>query len=231
MSQVSSQAPSLAGVTVVFDLDGTLVDTAPDIIGALNVLLAEDGLPPAPVEAGRRLIGGGVRRLLERGYAEAGAAFAGDTPDRVARFMEVYGARVALESRPYPGAVAALDSLTADGARLTICTNKPTALADALLEQLGLRGRLGAVVGADAVERGKPDPQHFIRAVADAGGDPALAVMVGDSHTDVATGRAAGVPVVLVPFGYTETPAALLGGDVVIEDFAELPAVVRRLSS
>ncbi|MBC6981727.1 phosphoglycolate phosphatase [Caulobacter sp. 17J80-11] len=226
-----SQVPSLSGVAVVFDLDGTLVDTAPDIIGALNVLLAEAGLPTAPVEAGRRLIGGGVRRLLERGFAEAGAAFAGDTPDRVARFMEVYGARVARESRPYPGVEAALDSLLAEGARLTICTNKPTALADALLEQLGLRARFGAVVGADAVARGKPDPQHFQRAVADAGGDPCLSVMVGDSHTDVATGRAAGVPVVLVPFGYTETPAALLGADVVIGDFAELPAVVRRLSS
>jgi len=222
----------LSGATIAFDLDGTLVETAPDLIGTLNLMLAEHGLPPVPLSAARHLVGGGARRMLEHGFREAGADFdAGQAPLLVERFVEVYRDRIADESFLFEGVEAALDRLAADGARLCVCTNKRTDLSIELLERLGVLGRFDAVVGPDAVSARKPDRAHLIEAVRKAGGDPARALMVGDSDNDVNAARAAGAPVIAVSFGYTETPPTDLGADRLIDRFDELHPAVRDLMS
>ncbi len=220
----------LSGATIAFDLDGTLVETAPDLIGTLNLMLAERGLPPVPLASARHLVGGGARRMLEHGFLEAGAQFdAGDMPLMVERFVELYRGRIADESRPFDGVEAALDELASEGARLLICTNKRTDLSIALLDELNLLARFAAVVGPDAVTRRKPDAAHLVEAVARAGGEIGRTLMVGDSDNDVLAARAAGAAVVAVSFGYTETPPHELGADRLIDHFSELPAVARAL--
>lgn len=221
---------SLAGSTIAFDLDGTLVETAPDLIGTLNLMLVERGLPAVPLSSARHLVGYGARAMLEHGFDEAGAPYdAGDLPLLVDRFVELYRDRIADESHAFPGVEAALDELTAQGARLVVCTNKRTDLSIELLQELNLLSRFAAVVGPDAVSRRKPDPAHLIEAIRKGGGDPARAVMVGDSMNDVIPARAAGVPVIGVTFGYTETPAAEFGADAVIDHFDQLPNAVTQL--
>lgn len=221
---------TLDGVTLAFDLDGTLVDTAPDLIGVLNQLLDEHGLAPVPLAAARHLVGHGARAMLVHGFAEAGAACdEARLPSLLDRFIELYLDRIASESRPFPGVERTLELLAADGARLCVCTNKRTDLSLALLDALDLTSRFAAVVGPDLVSRRKPDKAHLLEAVALAGGDPARAIMIGDSGADTAAARAAGAPCVVVAYGYTETPPAGLGGDALIARFEELPAVVRRL--
>jgi phosphoglycolate phosphatase len=216
---------SLAGATFAFDLDGTLVDTAPDLIGALNLVLAEQDLPPVPLATERLLVGRGARALVERGFVLAGREVPTDSvPGLVARFIEVYLGRIAVESRPFEGVEATLDALAAEGARLVVCTNKRTDLSLALLDALDLTRRFTAVVGADRAPAPKPDPRHVLAAIAEAGGDPAHAVMVGDSVFDIAAARAADVPAIAVSFGYTETPVAELGADLIVDRFAALPA-------
>ena len=221
---------SLSGATIAFDLDGTLVDTAPDLIGALNVVLGECRLPHLPLQSARHLVGRGARRMIEQGFTEAGEPL---DPDHAAglttRFIEIYRSRIASESRPFPGLLQALDELEAAGARLCVCTNKLTGLSLELLDALELTPRFAAIVGADKAPAIKPDPRHIFAAVEAAGGDPNRALMVGDSHNDVAAAKAAEVPVVLVSFGYTETPPSELGGDILIDHYAELPAAVERL--
>lgn len=221
---------SLTGATIAFDLDGTLVDTAPDLIGTLNDMLGEAGLAPVPTTSARRLVGRGARFLLEHGFAAAGRSSAGPAPDAAeAEFVERYLARIARESRPFDGVERALDALAADGAVLCVCTNKVERLSVALLDALGLSTRFAAIVGPDTVAAPKPAADHLIEAVRRAGGDPRLALMVGDSETDVGAARAAGVPVAAVTFGYTEVPPADLGADALIDRFEELPPVARRL--
>lgn len=220
----------LAGCTIVFDLDGTLVDSAPDLIGTLNTILAEHGHPALPLESARDMIGRGAKALLTRGFTAAGASIEeASMPGLFDRFLAIYLGRIADESRPYPGMEAALDLMAAQGAAFVVCTNKRTDLAVALIEALGLTDRFAAIVGPDLAPAAKPDPSHLLHAIALAGGDPARAVMVGDSISDAGAGRAAGVPVVLVSFGYTEIPVAELPHDVLIDHFSDLPAAAARL--
>ena len=220
----------LSGATIAFDLDGTLVETAPDLIGALNLMLAERGLPAVPLSSARHLVGLGARVMLEHGFAEAGAPYdAGEMPLMVERFVELYRDRIADQSHVFPGVVAALDDLQVLGARFVVCTNKRTDLSIELLDKLGLLSRFAAVVGPDAASRRKPDPAHLLESIARAGGDPARALMVGDSINDVLPAQAAGVPVVAVSFGYTETPPADLGADAVIDHFGQLAGVAAEL--
>lgn len=210
----------LAGVTIAFDLDGTLVDTAPDLIGALNMVLAERGLAPVPAEAARHLVGRGARALIERGFADAGETLSDVEGEALtARFIDVYRDRIADESFAFEGLESSLERLTAAGAILCVCTNKPTGLSNLLLGKLNLTSRFAGVTGADSVPFKKPDGRHLIMAVEQAGGDPAYALMVGDSEADVAAARGAGLPVIVVPFGYTETPAAELGGDRLVTHY------------
>jgi len=218
----------LSGCVIAFDLDGTLVDTAPDLVGALNAVLAERGRPALPLAVARPMIGHGAMALLERGLAAAGGP-AERGPALFDRFIEIYAGRIAEESRPFPGVAEALDELADAGARLVVCTNKRTGFSKALLEALDLAGRFAAVMGPDAAGAMKPDPRHLIAALEAAGGRTAAALMVGDSKTDLDAARAAGVPMAAVSFGYTEIPAAELGADALIHRFADLPAAASRL--
>lgn len=223
----------LNGATIAFDLDGTLVDTAPDLVGALNTILAQETLPPLPFDEVRLMVGRGARALLERGFAAAGAPLdAGRAPRLVERFIAVYLDRIADQSAPFPGVIEVLTALKAAGAKLVVCTNKLTNLSDALLEAVGLLSFFDAVVGADSAPAAKPDGRHVAAAVAAVGGDLARAVMVGDSVNDALGARNAGVPSVLVSFGYTEDPVETLGADLVIHSFLDVPdACVTLLAS
>ena len=220
----------LQDAVILFDLDGTLVDTAPDLIGALNAVLEEERLPPAPPEAARHLVGRGARQLLHRGFALADRPFeTAREKALVERFVELYLARITRESRPFPGLEAALDALEAEGARFAVCTNKRTDLSIALLEGLGLAPRFQAVIGADLAPRPKPDASHIFAALEAAGGRRERTLMVGDSEADIGAAKNAGVPSVAVSFGYTPVPVEELGADMIIHHFAELPGVAARL--
>ena len=221
---------ALSGATIAFDLDGTLVDTAPDLIGTLNVLLSDEGLAPLPLAGARPYIGHGARRLIERGFQAAGAPLEAQKLDALfVRFIAHYRAHIADESRPFPGCEAALDALAAQGAKLCVCTNKPTGLSVALLEALGLAHRFAAIVGPDAAPAAKPDPRHLEAAVTAAGGTLERALLVGDTSTDAGAARAAGTGLILVSFGYTDIPAADLHADILIDHFDQLPAACARL--
>lgn len=222
----------LKGATIAFDLDGTLVDSAPDLIGTLNVLLAAEGLAPLPVSEARPFIGRGARWLIERGFTAAGATLDPARTDALfTRFIDHYNAHIADESRPFPGVVEALSDMKAAGAKLVVCTNKLTGLSVTLLDALNLSPLFEAVVGADSVSAIKPNPAHLIEAVAQVGGDIRRAIMVGDAATDAGAARGAGTPLVLVSFGYTEIPAAELSPDALIDSFDDLPAACLRLLS
>ena len=223
-------AGPLAGAVIAFDLDGTLVDTAPDLIGTLNVLLAEEGLAPLPLADVRSVVGHGARFLIERGFQRAGGLLQPkDVPGLFDRFIARYRDHIADESRPFPGCEAALDALAAAGAKLCVCTNKPTGLSIRLLEALGLADRFDAVVGADAAPAMKPDPRHLQAAVDAVGGDLTRTILVGDSATDAGAARACRAGLIIVDWGYTEMPAAELEPDVLISSFDQLPAACVRL--
>ncbi len=224
-------ARDLEGWTIAFDLDGTLVDSAPDLIGTLNHLLGEHGHPPAPLSAARHLVGHGARALLRHGFAEAGAAWdEGADPELFDRFIAHYVGRIAEESRPFDGVVETLDRLSLRGAILCVATNKRTDLAEALIDAVGLNRHFSAIAGADRVTARKPAAAHLIEAVRLAGGDPGRAVMVGDASTDTGSARAAGVPCVVCRFGYNDLPPEDLGGDALIDRFEELAAAIDRLT-
>jgi phosphoglycolate phosphatase len=220
----------LADATIVFDLDGTLVDTAPDLVRALNETLDLEGLPHAPLAQVRRMVGQGARHLITRATERAGALYSADRLDQLTKaFIEFYRADIARHSRPFPGVEAAMDALAALGAKFAVCTNKRTDLSQALLERLDLSSRFSAVVGADAVAQKKPHPEHFRASVTRAGGVVRRAVMVGDTAADVGAARGAGAPVVLVRFGYCEEDVERLGADVLLDHFDELATACRRL--
>jgi phosphoglycolate phosphatase len=215
---------------IVFDLDGTLVDTAPDLIATLNAVFVREGLQAMPFETVRATIGRGARSMIERGLAAQGQTFETTDIDRLyAAYIERYAAHIADESRPFPGVEAALDALSARDCRFAVCTNKLEWLSLRLLDALGLTARFEAVCGQDTFGVQKPNPDVLRKTILKAGGSVERAVMVGDSATDIATARAAAVPVVAVDFGYTETPIEELFPDRIISDFGELPAAVFEL--
>ncbi|MDP2258937.1 MAG: phosphoglycolate phosphatase [Caulobacter sp.] len=220
----------LAGWTLAFDLDGTLVETAHDLVGALNVILVEQGMAPAPMTAVRQLVGHGLRGMLIRAFAMADLTI---SEERIAelrpRIVEVYKGRIARESRPFPGCLEALADLRARGAKLAVCTNKPEGLARLLLDQLDMATVFDAIVGGDSLPVQKPDPAPLLEAIALAGGDPARAILVGDASPDTGAAKAAGVPCVVCAFGYNDLPPAELGGDMVIDHFDELASAVAGL--
>jgi phosphoglycolate phosphatase len=214
---------SLAGAVVAFDLDGTLVDSAPDLIGSLNVVLHEKGLPTLSLQQARPMVGRGARAMIEQGFAAAGE------PLDPEESPTLYRDRIALESRPFEGVEAALTDLAGAGAKLCVCTNKFTDLSVALLDALDLSRYFAAVIGPDLAPAPKPDARHLIAAVEAAGGSAQRAIMVGDSASDVGAARAAEVPSIVVSFGYTEIAPAELGGDWLIDRFADLPPLAARL--
>src|SRR2546429_1687975 len=168
--------------TVVFDLDGTLVDTAPDLIAALNFVLDREGMAPVPLKSARNMIGAGARKLIERGLELEGRMMSVADVDRLLKdFIDYYAAHIAVESRPFEGLEAALDQLAAQGCCFAVCTNKLEWLSKRLLDQLGLSGRFSAICGADTFGVSKPDPIILQQTVARAGGDMAATTIVGDA--------------------------------------------------
>jgi phosphoglycolate phosphatase len=217
---------------LVFDLDGTLIDTAPDLIDTLNLILAREKLPAVPFEAARSMIGGGARMLIERGLAADGRTCGRGDVDRLYRdFVAHYGEHIADRSRPFPGLEAALDALAAAGWRFAVCTNKLERLSLRLLDLLGLSKRFAAICGQDTFGVQKPHPDILLHTIRRAGGARDRAIMVGDSVNDVDVARAAGIPIIAVSFGYTDVPAAKLGADRVIDGYARLAATVSDLAA
>jgi phosphoglycolate phosphatase len=215
---------------LIFDLDGTLVDTAPDLLSATNAVLAGAGRPLVKPETLRHMVGFGARSLITQAMAATGEAVRdADLPALVDGFIAHYRENIAVHSRPFPGVEATLAELVREGARLGVLTNKPQELTDLLLPALRLQRYFGAVHGAGRMTYSKPDARVFHHVIEELGGAGAGAVMIGDSATDVATARAAGVPVILVSYGYTPQPARTLGGDAVTDEFREIPAIARRL--
>jgi len=216
--------------TIVFDLDGTLVDTAPDLVNALNYVLKREGLAAVPVDSARKAIGAGARRLIERGLELEGRSLGPDDITRLTRdFIDHYAAHIADASRPFDGLEAALDDLSARGYRFAVCTNKLEWLSKRLLDQLGLSSRFAAICGADTFGVSKPDPAILQQTIARAGGHLSSAIMVGDAGPDIGVARRAGIPVIGVEFGYTDVPIADLKPDRLIGHMGELPAAVEIL--
>lgn len=216
---------------IVFDLDGTLVDTLPDIHEALNRALAEARLATIDEAACRNMIGGGARNLIEQAFTVIG-----ETPDETRidelfeRFLDLYRDEPAIRSKPFPGVIDALEVLQGRGLALGICTNKPQDLSELVLDGLNMGRFFGdVVIGGDTLPIRKPDAGHLLEVIQRLGHVPADAVMVGDSATDVGAARNAGVPVIVVDFGYTDRPAAELGADALISHFDALQDAMTRL--
>lgn len=214
----------MSAPTIIFDLDGTLVETAPDLVATLNVVLASQGMAPVPYEIARNYVGGGAKLMIARGIEKDGRTVDDATLDKMfAEFIAYYAANVAVHSRPYPGLTEALDTLSARGHRFAVCTNKLEHLSVLLLNQLNLTNRFEAICGQDTFGIQKPDPEILRRTIAAAGGDVKRSIMIGDSETDILTARAAGIPVIAVDFGYSERPVSEYGPDRLISHFAQLP--------
>lgn len=216
--------------TIVFDLDGTLVDTAHDLVWTLNAILVGEGMVPIGVDVLIGMVGSGARVMLEAAFAAEGRALTPAKLDALLQsYMALYNDHLADRSRAYPGAVAMLDQFAAEGWQLAVCTNKYEAPARRLLGLLGLAGRFAAITGQDTFAFRKPDPRHLTETIRLAGGSADDAIMVGDSATDIDTANAAGVPVVAVSYGYSPVPVARLGATRVIARLEELPAVASAL--
>jgi phosphoglycolate phosphatase len=218
--------------TIVFDLDGTLIDTAPDLISTLNITLAREGMPAVPFEEARKTIGGGARGMIEKALIADGRADAKADLDRMfGDFIAHYAAHIADHSRPFPHLEPVLDRLSADGYRLAVCTNKLEWLSLRLLDRLNLTRHFAAICGQDTFGMQKPDPEVLRRTIAKAGGTTDRAIMVGDSGTDVRTARAASLPVIAVTFGYSEVPIESLQPDRLIDSYSELEAAIRGIEA
>ena len=215
---------------VIFDLDGTLVDTAPDLMRATNHVLESLGRRPISMEEVRSFVGHGARALLTRGLAATGGLpEAYDVEPDYIRFVDYYSQNIAEGSTPFPGLIRLLDRLKAEGFGLGVCTNKLEGLSVQLLEALKLSPYFGAVVGPDTLGIAKPDPRPFREAVSRLGLIAPRALMVGDSETDILTARNAGVPVIAVPFGYTPKPVQDFGPDRMISHFDEAYEAIQDL--
>lgn len=213
---------------VVFDLDGTLADTAPDLAVSLNHALGALGRPLVPDGRVRDLIGHGARTLMRRGLETSGEAPDALVEAALGHFMDHYAANICTGTSCYPAVEETMEALAGKGVRLAICTNKPEHLSHLLVAALGWEGRFAAVVGGDTLSARKPDPAPLVEAIARAGGG--RAAFVGDSIVDAETARAAGVPFVAVSFGFADRPVAELGAAAVIDDYAELAPALERVA-
>jgi len=213
----------MAASAVVLDLDGTLVDTAPDLAQATNHVLRQNGRRTVTLDEIRSLVGQGARKLIRRGFALTGEDLAEDRVEPLfEQFIDYYGSHISERSRPFPGAVALLERCREAGIRLAVCTNKQETLSLKLLGDLDLSGYFSAVIGADTVGVAKPDPAPYREAVRRAGASVASSLMVGDSGTDVLLARAVGVPVIAVSFGYSDRPVAEFAPDYLVDHFDQV---------
>jgi phosphoglycolate phosphatase len=211
----------------VFDLDGTLADTAGDLMASLDYVLIKEGFAATPLENARALLGAGARALILRGLAAQDIRLPDEKVEQMFQlFLTYYESRIADDSRLYPGVIEALDALAARGDIFAVCTNKIERPARLLLEKLGVAGRFAFICGQDTFGVAKPDPLPLLRTIQAARGEKTRALMIGDSKTDIATARAAAIPVIAVDFGYTDRPIEEFSPDRVISHFNELPAAV-----
>lgn len=225
-----TSADQHASLTVVFDLDGTLIDTAPDLVRATNHVLASVDLQPVTMDKLRNWVGFGARRMIVEGLKDAGLEL--DTPavdELLSQFLSFYEAHIAVDSKPFPGAVAALDRLASNGTRLAICTNKSEALAKKLMQELKLAHRFAVITGRDTFAVCKPDPGHLTGTLDIAGGSANRAILIGDSITDINTAKAAKIPVIGVTHGYSDQPMTKLRPDATIGHFDDLDGAIQRI--
>ena len=217
---------------VIFDLDGTLIDSLPDVMNALNAVLADWGRRPVVLDEARLMVGGGAEPLLERAFDTTGDALPAEhLSDCVDAFTAYYRDDPATKTTIFEGAVQALEALARKGMKLGLCTNKPHKSALQVLEVLQLERHFDACFGKASVPFHKPDRRHYDEVAAALGVDPDQSLYVGDSETDVETARNANVPIIMVSFGYSRRPAVELGGDRLINHFSELPDAVEELFS
>jgi phosphoglycolate phosphatase len=217
-------------VTAVFDLDGTLVDTASDLVAAVNRTLGTLRLSPTSAGILKPVVNSGARAMLEAGLLHHGVSkSAAEVDVLLDAFLADYGRNIAVESKPFPGAIAALERLKSAGSRLGVCTNKREHLARKLLKELKMDKLFNAITGRDTLPVHKPDPGHLIGTVILADGDLSHCVMIGDSEIDISTGRAAGIPVIGVGFGYSREPMAALKPDLILDHFDRLDDALARL--
>jgi phosphoglycolate phosphatase len=218
--------------TIVFDLDGTLVDTAPDLAAATNYVLSTLSLAPVDEIEIRNFVGHGALAMIEGALKSQGRTLPQrELYDLFEVFIAHYTANIAAHSAPFPNAIATLQAMANEGAVLAVCTNKIEAHARALLDALDLSQYFAAITGRDSVGAYKPDPKHLTETIARAAGLTERAVMIGDSETDIRTAKAAGVPIVAVDFGYSTEPVRTFGPDLIISNFSELPGAVRKLTN
>lgn len=223
---------SLEGWTVVFDLDGTLVETAPDLLSALNHVLVAEGLAPVDLQTIRQMIGHGAKAMIRTGATAQGADLNEQRIDVLWHdFIRYYSENIAVGSHPFDGVINALDDLRASGATLCVCTNKTQSLADQLLQTLNLETYFAAIIGADSVPARKPDGDHILRTLKAANISAGKAIMVGDSRTDERAARNAGLPFIFVPFGYETETADQIAADALISHYSELMSAVLAISA
>ena len=227
---LSQTGQSATCAIVVFDLDGTIADTAPDLIDAANAALASEGFGPAPAAAIKSGVGYGAKAMLQSGIAALGRETGTEQLQRLAgKLIAHYEENIAGKTKLFPGFIGAADSLRLAGARLLLCTNKRERLTMPLLSALGIGSLFDAIACGDTFPYHKPDPRHISDLVQLAGGELAAAIMVGDSEADASAARGAGIPFVAVSFGYAAVSAAELGADAVMDHFGELPGLIGTL--
>ena len=221
----------MSASVVVFDLDGTLVDTAPDLVASLNHAVTQAGLAPVSYGDLTHLVGHGARAMIERTFALRGKPLSEKDLDwQMKEFIDFYHGSMPGDSFPYPGVITAMDRLSAAGYTLAVCTNKLEMLARSLLEGLGLTSRFAAITGGDTFSVRKPDAEHLLSTIRLAGGSPEKSVMVGDSLNDILVAKNASVRSIGVPFGYSDVPVESLRPDIIVRHFDELtPELVERL--
>ena len=217
------------GARLAFDLDGTLVDTAPDLVRALNDAVVPDGLKPVSIQSVRAMVGRGARALIVRAYQDADLA----TPDdetieqRLSVFMDSYRSQLTAQSVVFDGVVEALEMFQSAGAELSVCTNKPSSLAVPVLEQVNLVQYFVRIIGPEDAPAKKPDGQHIETAIG--GASDASSLMIGDSEPDVLAAKNAGAGSLIFTKGYSEKPAHTLGADRLFEAWSDLPGLAAKL--
>lgn len=218
----------MPGFLLIFDLDGTLVDSVPDLTASLNEVLREHGYGPLSMAEVKPMIGDGVPMLVARGFAARGGS-AGEAEAALPRYTAIYEANATNASRPYPGVAATLADLRLKGYRTAVCSNKPQRACEIMLTELGIAALFDGLAGGDRFAVRKPNPGHLLRLIDALGADPSRAAMIGDSENDAASAHAAGLPLFLMTYGYARGDIQALGANRVLERFGELPTTLAEL--